>query len=160
MDAIDSALAGAWDSPEDLPALQTWMAATRTEAAHAQYACLIVKKHFARAGVAMRDEVPTSWFSFGWDFYRNVDGLLRHAHHSTMLTALLAELVEFTRAFSGDYFTSNLLMLLDKFIEQDPPYSLIEPLLPAQARERLGEMKELLWQQWDDDRRRADQMYY
>ena len=131
------------------------------EAARAHHAYLILKKHFARAGVAIKhDELPGSWFSFSWLLYLNIDELLRREGHASMLRDLLAELVRFTQAFSGEYFVSNLYELLKRVIEEQNLCALIEPLLPPEARTRMEELKEMLWRERDDDRRRADEGYY
>ena len=133
----------------------------RSEAARAQYAYLILKKHFARAGVEIKhDELPGSWFSFSWLFYLNIDELARQGSYATMLRELLAELVGFTQASSGKYFTDNLYELLKRLIESQKVCALIEPLLPPEARTKMEELKEMLWKEWDDDRRRADEGYY
>ena len=131
------------------------------EAARAQHGYLILKKHFARVGVDIRhDELPTSWFGFVWLFNVNIDELLRRGDHAAMLKELLAEVVQFTQAFSGKYFTDNLYELLKRLIEDQKPCALIEPLLPPEARTRMDELKEMLWRERDDDRRRADEGYY
>ena len=74
-----------------------------------------------------------------------------------MLTELLAELVDFIRAFSGEYFTDNLFELLGRF---DPPHSWLEQYLPAPALAKISEMQEMRRQQREDDQRRCDEMYY
>ena len=131
------------------------------EAARAQQGYLMLKKHFARAGVEIKhDELPTSWFGFVWLFNVNVDKLLRRGDHAAVLKELLAEVVQFTQAFSGKYFTDNLYELLKRLIEDQKPCALIEPLLPPEARTRMDELKEMLWKERDDDRRRADEGYY
>jgi len=131
------------------------------EAVRAHDAYLILKKHFARAGVEIKhDELPTSWFSFSWLFSMNIDQLLRRGDHSAMLKELLAEVVRFTQASSGQYFTDNLYELLKREIGSQKLSALIEPLLPPEARTRMDELKEMLWKEWDDDRRRADEGYY
>ena len=131
------------------------------ESARAQHAYLILKKHLGRAGVAIKhDELPTSWFSFSWLFYLNIGGLAREGSHAAMLKELLAELVRFTQAFSGQYFTDNLYELLKRVIEEQKLFARIEPLLPPEAQTRMEELKEMLWREWDDDRRRADEGYY
>lgn len=136
-------------------------ASTSSEAARAQYAYLILKKHFARAGAEIKhDELPASWFGFVWLFCVNIDELLRQGAHSAMLRELLAEVVRFTQAFSGKYFTDNLYELLKRTIESQKLCALLEPLLPPEARTRMDELKEMLWRERDDDRRRADEGYY
>ena len=131
------------------------------ESARAQHAYLILKKHLGRAGVAIKHDVlPTSWFSFSWLFYLNIGGLLRQRGHSEMLKELFAEVIHFTQAFSGQYFSDNLYELLKGLIEDPKSCALIEPLLPPEARTRMEELKEMLWREWDDNRRRADEGYY
>ena len=131
------------------------------EAARAKYAYLILKKHFARVGAEIKhDDLPTSWSGFAWLFCLNVARLMREGSHSAMLKELLAEVVRFTQAFSGEYFTHYLYELLKSVIESQKSCALIEPLLPPEARTRIDELKEMLWKEWDDDRRRADEGYY
>ena len=132
--------------------------AKEIEAAQAQYAFIILKKHFARAGAVIKHgDLPTSWWSFGLLFYLNISGFVRQGSHATMLTELLAELVDFIQAFSGEYFTANLYELLGRF---DPPYSRLEPYLPAPALAKIGEVQEMRRQEWEDYQRRCDEMYY
>jgi hypothetical protein len=158
---LDATLRAALDAPEQLPALETWAASARSEAARAQYGYLILRKHFARVGAEIKhDELPASWFGFVWLFCVNLDRLLREGSHSAMLRELLAEEVRFTQAFSGKYFIDELYELLKRVIEDQKPCALLEPLLPPEARTRMDEMKEMLWRERDDDRRRADEGYY
>ncbi len=132
--------------------------AAEIEATQAQYAFIIMKKHFARAGAVIKhNDLPTSWFSFSWLFYNNIVEFVRQGSHSTMLTELLAELVAFIQAFSGKYFTDNLYELLGRF---DPPHSWLEPYLPAPALSKISEMQERRRQEWEDYQRRCDEMYY
>jgi hypothetical protein len=160
-DQIDATLRAALDAPEQLPALETWAASARSEAARAQYGYIILKKHFARVGAEIKhDEMPASWFSFVWLFDVNLDELLLQGSHSAMLKELLAEVVRLTQAFSGGYFTDNLYELLKRTIESQKLCALLEPLLPPEARTRMDELKEMLWRDRDDDRRRADEGYY
>lgn len=124
----------------------------------AQYAYIILKKHFARAGAVIKHhDLPTSWWSFSSLFYDNISDFVRQGSHPTMLTELLAELVDFIEAFSGEYFTDNLYELLGRF---DSPYSQLEPYLPAPALAKIGEMQERRRQEWEDYQRRCDEMYY
>ena len=133
----------------------------RSEMARAQHAYLILKKHLEHAGVEIKhDELPGSWFSFSWLLYLNIDELARAGSHATMLRELLDELVRFTQASSGEHFTYNLYELLKRVIDERNLSALIEPLLPPEARARMEEMKEMLWKERDDDRRRADEGYY
>lgn len=132
--------------------------AREVEAAQAQYAFTILEKHLARAGAEIKKTgLPTSWYDFSWLFYRNVDDFMRQESHATVLTELLAELVDFTQAFSGKFFTDNLFELLERF---DPPHSWLKPYLPAPALAEIGEMEEIRRRREEDDRRQLDEMYY
>jgi hypothetical protein len=136
----------------------SWERAKEIETAQALHAFTILEKHFARADAVIKhDGLPTSWFSFSWLFYVNISEFLRQGSHSATLTELLAELVAFTQACSGKYFTDNLFELLERF---DPPNSWLKPYLPAQALAKISELDETRWQRQEDDRRRADEMYY
>ena len=131
------------------------------EATRAHDAYRVLKKHFECAGVEIKhDQLPKSWFSFSWLFYLNIDELARQGGHSEMLRELFAEVVGFTKASSGKYFTGSLYELLKRVIEEQKLCAVIEPLLPPEARARMDELKEMLWREWDDNRRRADEGYY
>jgi hypothetical protein len=158
---LDATLIAAWNSPEKLPDMSEWLREKRSEAAQAQYAFIILKKHFARAGVEMRKaETPKTWWSFGWDLYLNISELVTKREHSAMLKNLFVELVDFCQLFSGEFFAYNLLVILEKFIDGDPPRSLIMPLLPVKALEKMDEINEMLVAQHEDYLRRLDEMYY
>jgi len=112
----------------------------------------------ARAGAEIKKTgLLTSWYDFSWLFYRNVDDFMRQESHATVLTELLAELVDFAQAFSGKFFTDNLFELLERF---DPPHSWLKPYLPAPALAEIGEMEEIRRRREEDDRRQLDEMYY
>jgi hypothetical protein len=158
---LDSSLTEAWSDPEKLPAPREWLAAPRPESAQAQYAFIILKKHFARAGVGVKwNEVPTDFWRFDWLLYLNLDELVGRREHSAMLRDFLAEAVDFRELAGGEYFVQNLFGMLEKFIEGDPPYSLIVPLLPAKALAKMEAMREILWANREEERRRMDQMGY
>ena len=163
---LDESLRVAWNAPESLPDAKTWLATARSEGARAQYGYLVLKKHLARVDTRMQhDELPASWFSFVWLFNLNVDKLIRQAVDSPKLTAmlkeLLAEVIRFTQAFSGEYFTDNLYELLKRLIEDgEAARARLEPVLPSDALERMSDLIEMLWRERDDDRRRADEGYY
>lgn len=132
--------------------------AKELEAAQAEYAFIILTKHFARAGAVIKHHgLPTSWYSFGGLFYDNISEFVRQGSHPTMLRELLAELVAFIQACSGKYFTGTLYELLGRF---DPPYSRLEPYLPAPALAKISEIQEMRRQEWEDYQRRCDEMYY
>lgn len=135
-------LAGFWDEPEKLPAAGEFLSKKRNDAENAQYAYLIMKKHFDRAGIALRKtDVPATLSSFGSEFYMNVDNVLRKPEHASMLRNFFAELTDFYEAFSGEYFAYNLLGFLKNFIDRDPPRSYITPLLPEKALAHFGEIE-------------------
>lgn len=139
---IREELAGFWDEPEKLPAAGEFLSKERNAAENAQYAYLVMKKHFARAGIALRKtDVPATLSSFGSEFYTNVDNVLRKPEHALMLRKFFAELTDFYEAFSGEFFAYNLLGFLKNFIDRDPPRSFITPLLPAKALAQFGEIE-------------------
>lgn len=132
--------------------------AKAVEAAQASYAFTILKTHLARVGAVIKHgDLPTSWFSFGMRFYDNISEFVWQGSHPKMLTELLAELVDFIQAFSGEYFTDNLYELLGRF---DPPHSWLKQYLPAPALAKIDEMQERRTQEWEDYQRRCDEMYY
>ena len=157
---FEPSLREAFEAPEELPPADEWLAKPRDEPARAQYAYLILKKHFARIGADIEhDEVPASWWSFSrWLFCGNVERLLREGGHSAMLKELIAETVGFTQVFSGEHFTYNLFVLLENIIESQKLRDLLKPLLPPQAK--IDEIMEHYWRDRDDARRRADEGYY
>ena len=141
--------------------MAAWLTEPRSEAVRAQYGYLILKKHLARIGAVIKhDDLPGSWSSLRWLFYLNIDGLARHGGNTAMLRELLAELVCFTQAFSGEYFTDNLYELLKDVVEEHQLRALVVPLLPPEATARMSAMKEMLDREREDDRRRADEGYY
>lgn len=144
-------LAEFWDEPEKLPAVGEFLMKERTDGENAQYAYLVMNKHFARAGIALRKtDVPVTLSSFGTEFYMNVDNVLRKSEHALMLRIFFVELTDFYEAFSGEFFAYNLLGFLKNFIDRDPPRSFITPLLPSKALARFGDIEQAM----DDDHER------
>ncbi|PYS84152.1 MAG: hypothetical protein DMF67_06520 [Acidobacteria bacterium] len=142
---MDASLVEAWDEPEKLPDMREWLTEPRSEAAQAQYAFIILKKHFARAGLPVREiYTPTSWFNFGWVLYSNIGAFVREGQHSPLLKNLLVELVDFCAAIPDDSSAHRLFQILGKFIDNDLTYRRIEPLLPVKALAKMGEMHEML----------------
>ena len=160
-DELDATLRAAWSAPEALPAAETWLTVPRSETARAQYGYMIVRKHLARVGAVREHRVlPVTWAGFGFDLYLNIDALAGDASHSAMLRELLAELVRFSQAASGEHFIWNLYEMLKQTIEERELLAQIKPLLPLAALERMDELREMLHQEREDDRRRADEGYY
>jgi hypothetical protein len=158
---LDSTLETAWHDPGKLPPLREWLGETRSETAQAQYAFIILKKHFGPAGIELKkDEVPASLWSFGWQFYLNVGDLLGKPEQASMLRNFFAEVVDFYEAISGKFFSSNLLEILEKFIDRDPPRSLLVSLLPEKALAKFDEMDEILDERHEADLERQSQMGY
>lgn len=147
MEALDSDFK-IWEEP---PSLDEWLKSERTEKEQAEYAFLILKKHFALNGLAVKErDKPFSWNSFSWDLYLNIDSLVSDRSHHSMLENLLAELVDFCEAATGEYFAYTLKVLLEKFINQDPPRRNFKPLLPRKALVVYDEINRML----DDDHER------
>ena len=148
---LTTELAGFWDEPEQLPTFSEFLAKQRTEEEEAQFAYLILKKHFAFSGLKLREsEPPFSWQSFSWDLYLNIDKFVSERSHQIMLKNLLAELTDFCEAATGEFFAYTLKVLFEKFIQGDPPRSKFVPLLPQKAAARFGEIEQML----DDDHER------
>ncbi len=83
------------------------------EAAQARYAQIILNKHLARAGLALRnDGLPANWPSFGALFRDTFAAFAEQGAPSPMMRKLLAELVEFIRAFSGNRPSDKLTELI------------------------------------------------
>jgi len=137
-----------WEEP---PRLDEWLKAERSEKENAEYAFLILKKHFAINGLKVKErETPFSWTSFSWDLYLNIDKFVSEGSHQAMLTNLLFELTDFCEAATGEFFAYTLKILFEKFINQDPPRSRFTPLLPTKALAAFDEMNRML----DDDHER------
>lgn len=151
MEALDSNFK-IWEEP---PPLAEWLKTNRTEKEQAEYAFLILKKHFALNGLPFKErETPFSWTSFGWDLYLNIDGYVSATGYDVFLKRLLAELVDFCEAATGEFFAYTLKVLFEKFINQDPPRSKFTPLLPEKALAQMNEMNRML----DDDHERYLEM--
>lgn len=140
-----------WNETEKLPSFSDFLANERTEKENAQYAYLILKKHFSRHGLELREsDVPFSWKSFSWDLYLNIDQFVSQHERPLMLTDLLAELTDFCEASTGEFFAYKLKVLFKKFIQSDPPRSKFLRLLPEKAVAQVGEIEQML----DDDHER------
>ncbi|HQU81991.1 MAG TPA: hypothetical protein PKY59_02640 [Pyrinomonadaceae bacterium] len=136
---------------QELPSLDEWLKAERSEKEKAEYAFLILKKHFALNGLKVKErETPFSWNSFGWDLYLNIDRLVSERSYETMLKNLLAEIVDFCEAATGEYFAYTLKVLFEKFINQDLPRRNFKPLLPQKALVVFDEINRML----DDEHER------
>lgn len=87
--------------------------AEEIEAAQARYAQIILGKHVARAGLALRNTgLPANWSGFGVEFRDTLAALAEQRAPSPMMRELLAELVEFIRAFSGNRPSDKLTELI------------------------------------------------
>jgi hypothetical protein len=126
--------------------------AAELEAGRAQQAFSIMEKHFASAGVAMKDSgPPNDWSHFCLLFYLNIDELsFNGMRHAKLLTELLAEIVNFIKAFSGENFTKNLFDMLIYFDARCP---WLEPFLPGSAKIKISEMEEMRAEYEDDAER-------
>lgn len=101
------------------------------EAAQARYAQIILNKHLARAGLAVRnDGLPGSWARFGVLFRAAVAGLAEQGAPSPEMKKLLAELAEFIRAFSANRTNDKLNELIG---ESSPLRAWLGPYLPTRA---------------------------
>jgi hypothetical protein len=137
--------------------------AGEVEAAQSRRAFSIMVKHFANTGVEMKhNDPPKDWSHFCSLFSRNTDELLQKGLlHEKLLRGMLAELIDFVRAFSGLDYTKNLYKLLINFRR----YSWLEPLLPDSARYKISDLEEMyselrLQYEDDDERFRLGQMSY
>ena len=138
-------------SGKEPPLLEEWLKVERTEKEQAEYAFLILKKHFALNGLKLREgETPFSWTSFGWDLYLNIDKFVSERERQAMLKDLLAELTDFCEAATGEFFAYTLKVLFEKFISQDPPRRNFKLLLPQKALVMFDEINRML----DDDHER------
>ena len=137
-----------WEEPAPL---DEWLKKERSEKEQAEYAFLILKKHFALSGLKIKErETPFSWTSFGWNLYLNINGFVSERSHQSALKNLLAEIVDFCEAATGEFFAYTLKVLFEKFINQDPPRSKFTPLLPQKALVVFDEIDRML----DDDHER------
>ncbi len=137
-----------WEEP---PPTDEWLKAERTEKEQAKYAFLILKKHFGLNGLKVKErDLPSSWDSFGWDLYLNIDFYVKATGYELFLKKLLADLTDFCEAATGEFFAYTLKVLFEKFINQDPPRSKFLSLLPDKALAQLAEIDRML----DDDHER------
>ena len=124
-----------------LPAVGEWLRQTRSEAAQAQFAYLILKKHFARENLRLRKDIlPGSWWRIGWALFMNTDALVREAQHAEMLKAMFVELVDFCEAATGENFAYHLKELLERLDDSRERRDKITPLLPAKALAQFPEI--------------------
>lgn len=146
-EALDSSFK-TWEEP---PPLDEWLKTERIEKEQAEYAFLILKKHFALNGLKVKaDKPPFSWTSFGWDLYLNIDKFVSAGERQAMLKDLLAELIDFCEAATDEFFAYTLKVLFEKFISQDPPRRNFKLLLPQKAHVVFDEINRML----DDDHER------
>jgi hypothetical protein len=134
-------------------------AAMEVEASPAQHAFNIMEKHFVSAGVVMKHNgQPKEWSHFCLLFYLNTNELLEKGMlHEKLLRGMLAELIDFVKAFSDQDYTENLYKLLVDFRR----YSWLAPLLPDSARYKISDLEELRSQYEDEDEQfRLGQMSY
>lgn len=158
---LDAFLNEAWSAPEKLPEMREWLRKKRSHSAQAQYAYMIMKKHFARHGIELhKAQVPKYCRGCGMDLNWNLHSFVSKSEHSVMLKAMFTELVDFCEGFSGECHASNLLEFLKPFIDRDPPFSLIVPLLPAKALKQFDEMTRILDARHEEDLERENQMGY
>lgn len=137
-----------WEEP---PPLDEWLKVKRTEKEQAEYASLTLKKHFALNGLKVKEsETPFSWNSFGWELYLNIDKFVSERSHRVMLRNMLAEIIDFCEASTGEFFAYTLKVLFEKFIGQNPPRRNFKEILPQKALDRFGEINQML----DDDHER------
>lgn len=147
-----------WEEP---PFLDEWLKVKRSEKEQAEYAFLILKKHFAVNGLKIREsETPFSWTSLGWNLYLNIDKFVSNREQPTMLRNLLTELIDFCEAATGEFFAYYLFVIIEKFIDRDPPRSKFVPFLPAKALEQLGAIDEIMQRQYEENMERQNQMGY
>lgn len=140
-----------FENREDLPPFDEWLKVERTEKENAEYALLILKKHFALDGLKLREsDPPFSWNSFGWTLYLNIHEFVSNRERQPMLTNLLAELTDFCEAATGEFFAYTLKVLFEKFIDRDPPRSKFVSLLPEKAVAQFVQIEQML----DDDHER------
>jgi len=116
--------------------------AAELEAVRAQHAFSILERHFANAGVVVKHSGPPErWSDFCRLFLLNVNELsIDGLRHAKLLTELLAEMVDYIQAFSGEKFTKNLYDMLICFDARCP---WLEPFLPDSARVKISEMQEM-----------------
>lgn len=111
--------------------------AEEIEAAQARYAQIILGKHVARAGLALRnDGLPANWPSFGVLFRDTLAAFAEQGAPSPMMKKLLAELVEFIRAFSENRPSDKLTELIG---ESRPLSAWLGPYVPVPARADKGD---------------------
>lgn len=158
---LDESLIEAWKEPEILPAAREWLNEPRAEAAQAQYASIIMKKHFARENIELKlKEIPLKWWQFYINFYTNISEFVRAGTHPAMLKDLFAEVIGFSDSIPDEFSAYRVFKMFEHFIDRDPPYSKIAPLLPPEFFEKASEIDKIQTSQHEEDIERQNQMGY
>ncbi len=158
---LDESLIEAWNEPEKLPEMRAWLNESRGEAAQAQYALIIMKKHFARENIELKaKEIPLKWRQFYLDFYTSISEFVRAETQPAMLKSLFAELVDFSDSIRDEFSAYRVFKMFENFIDRDPPYSKIAPLLPPEFFEKANEIDEIQTSQHEENMERQNQMGY
>ena len=130
------------------PNVTDWLEALRkSEAEQSAQASAIIEKHLKGAGLPFKKTGETeTWSGVSWDLYINIHELLGNQNYSEMLTAMLAELVDFCEVSTSESFAYKLKILFEKFIDRDPPRSKFTMLLPEKAFVEFGEIEEMMFE--------------
>lgn len=158
---LDESLAEAWNQPEKLPEMRAWLNESRGEAAQVQYAFIIMKKHFARENIELKEsEIPQKWWQFYLDFHTNVAEFVRGRTRGAILKNLFAEVIDFSDSIGDEFSAYRVFKIFENFIDRDPPYSKIAPLLPAAFFEKTREIDEIQTSNHEEYMERLNQMGY
>lgn len=150
------------DSPDLLTLREQWANDQLSETAQAPYALEILKKHFAGAGLSVREneQPPATWWSFCLILFTNLNALIGEAQYQPLIREMFKELVELAGQIPDEYFVNRLLEMIERFIDRDPPRSIILPLLPPEALEKMNEIDEIRSERHEEYMRLLDQMSY
>lgn len=131
------------EDSEGLPTANEWLKENRSETEKAEYAALIVKKHFIRAGLETEKYLDGvyGWLTFPQFLKLNIDEFVKKGEHAAMLKNMLAELKNFYEAATGESLAYYLFTSLDSHFDGDAFYRRLEPFLPAENLEILDELK-------------------
>lgn len=129
---------------EELPPLDEWLKENRSETEKAEYASLIVKKHFIRVGLQAEKYLDGvyGWLKFSQFLKLNIDEIVKKGEHSAMLKNMLAELKDFYEAATGESLAYYLFTSLESHFDGDAFYRRIEPFLPAENLQTPDDLRQ------------------
>lgn len=138
------ALNSDFNKREEPPPLDEWLKENRSETEKAEYASLIVKKHFIRAGLEAEKYLDGvyGWLKFPQFLKLNIDEFMKKGEHAAMLKNMLAELKDFYEAATGESLAYYLFTSLESHFDGDAFYRRLEPFLPAENLQTPDDLRQ------------------